>query len=189
MAGERPTLALAAFAALWCVGCQGPAPQEPSLAAPPVSDAYEQARRAQEDGLELLAQGFVTEALSRFQKALAHDPLRYEVHLDLGLCYYQLGQYSLEIAEYQKCLAINPQAPRAWKNLGHACLSADMLPEAKTAYERYLALVPHDGPVLYNLGLVAMDLGLNDEARELFQRSKSVGVRNAHDKLRELQWR
>src|SRR5690606_38281810 len=76
----------------------------------------------------------VDEAIREFQLALQADPLYYKAHFKLGICYYQKGQYDLEIAEYKKCLTLNPVYVPAQLNLGHAYLARDMLEQAREAY-------------------------------------------------------
>ncbi len=106
----------------------------------------------------------VDEAIREFQLALQADPLYYKAHFKLGICYYQKGQYDLEIAEYKKCLTLNPMYVPAHLNLGHAYLARDMLEEAREAYLAVLAREPKNAVALYNLGLVEYDLRHFDQS-------------------------
>lgn len=156
----RALTLVAALLTTLMVGCVTPPEVRPR------TSTTEQAQRLYLQALELAAQKDYAEALRTFQSVLEHDPLRFEAHYWSGVCYYELGEYALEIAEYTKCHALNPNYPPVWKALGHAYLSADDLDGAKQAYGRYLGYEPLDARVVFNLGLVEMDLGNLDGARK-----------------------
>lgn len=169
--------------AVLLAGCQATAPQPggggtasatPRASAPIVpSNQPDRTRRAREvylRGVALVAQDArLDEAIRDFQHALEIDPLFHLAHFKLGICYYQKGEYSLEITEYKKCLSINPQYEPAWLNLGHAHLARDELQQARDAYRRVLELSPGHGIALYNLALIEFDLKNEGESERLFR--------------------
>lgn len=153
---------------------------------PPVSlSAKEASEAAYVAGLEFALEGRHAEALVLFHQAVAQDPLQAEAHYRSGLCYYHLGEYELEAAEYRKALAIRPQMGKAWRALALSCLSADDLQGARTAYREALVLEPRNATVVYNLGLVEADLGQTEEARRLFERCASEGEARLRERARQ----
>lgn len=179
------------LALLLLAGCLGPGePPPPSAKAPTVADDDvatlpvipmtdpERTRRAREiylRSVKLLSGNPRTEEVIReLQQALEIDPLFYKAHFKLGICYYMLGQYALEINEYKKCLAINPQYVPAWLNLGHAYLARDELEAAREAYERVLEINPNHAVALYNKALIEFDLNNEPESVRLFRQFLAV---------------
>jgi tetratricopeptide (TPR) repeat protein len=117
------------------------------------------------------------DAVQAFSLALQANPFDYKAHFQLGVCYYSLGDYVLEITEYRKCLALNPNYRQALLYLGHACVSRDELELAQEAYNRYLEFDPYDAAVLYNLSLVELDLGNDEVYQELTWRARAAEQR------------
>lgn len=113
-------------------------------------------------------------ALSAWAQVLRADPFAYRAHVERARCYYQLGEYGLEISEYRKALAINPSYPAALSRLGHALLGQDALEEARSVYWRYLTLVPEDPRVLFNLAQVEAKLGDLPASARLLERYREV---------------
>lgn len=170
----------ATWAVVLCGGCVS-APAEPA----PAPSPKDEAQAAYLHGLELGLEGRHAAALAKFQQAASQDPLRGDAHYRAGLCYYQLGEYELEAAEYRKALAINPNHTKVWRALALSCVSSDDLDGARRAYRQALVLEPSDARVRYNLALVEADLGQTDEARRLFERCVSDG--EAHLRMRAQQ--
>lgn len=144
-------------------GCVSPQPVSPPTRAERAASYYDL-------GIHLALEKDYAKALSAFQESVQADPLRYDAHYWAGICYYELGEYELELVEYKKCRALNPNYPPAWKALGHAHLAADDLVEARESYSRYLVWEPSDARVLFNLGLVEADLGQPGAAKALWRR-------------------
>jgi len=137
--------------------------------------AAHRARRFYLQGVKLLNDPLrVDEAVREFQLALEADTLFYKAHFKLGICYYQKGQYDLEITEYRKCLAVNPDYVPAQLNLGHAFLARDMLEEARDSYQKVIERDPHNGVALFNLGLVEFDLRRFDRSYDYLDRFLKV---------------
>jgi len=172
----NPVVALGLLA-MAVTGCVGPGGADPR------DDESARAARLDALGEELLARGQVEAAIEAYQAALVHEPRSYRTHYRLAQCYYHLGDYALEMAEYRLCLAINPRYRPALLNLGHAATAVDDLDTARWAYYAYLDLSardrarldsPADRSVLYNLAMVERDLGNADEAEALLARFRAL---------------
>ena len=149
------------------VGCVGAVRSE-SARVEPRAEPADPAQVAYARGLAARAAGRYQTAIAAFQLAVSEDPFRYDAHYQMGVCYYELGEYGLELLEYRKCLAINESYPRVWRELGHAAFLADDLETARVAYTRYLG-TERDPLCVYNLALVQSDLGHGAEAMDLLK--------------------
>ncbi|MGE0708868.1 MAG: tetratricopeptide repeat protein [Planctomycetota bacterium] len=152
-----------------CVAGQAPADERVQGAGRQAPTPANRADEAYLRGLELSVAGKHRLALEAFYQAVELDPLRGEAHYRAGLCYYALGEYERERAEYRKALAVSPNAVRVWRALGEACQSADDLLGARDAFLRAAELDPK-ALTLFNLAMIEVDLGNLERARELYQR-------------------
>src|SRR5262245_61473537 len=59
-------------------------------------------------------------AVRAYQRACELRPDHFEAHLNLGVCYHQLGDFDQAIEFYQAALKIDPQNAFAYANLGAA---------------------------------------------------------------------
>ncbi len=171
-----PLLVIAAGVSLGVGGCAAPQSEVASESLVlGVSPAKQRLGELHHERGELMlnAKNF-QDAVQAFSLALQANPFDYKSHFKLGVCYYSLGDYELEITEYRKCLALNPNYRQALLYLGHACVSRDELELAQEAYTHYLEFDPDDMAVLYNLSLVELDLGNDEVYQELTRRARAA---------------
>lgn len=133
-------------------------------AAPDARDPVIEAERHTRSAERLMARESWQPALKAWERVLRDDPRAYRAHLERAQCYYRLGAWEEEIAEYKKALAINPAYPEALRRLGHALVVQDRLEEARTVYWRYVAQDERNARVLFNLAQIEGKLG--DRAAE-----------------------
>lgn len=79
------------------------------------------------------------------------EALTAEEALDLGLAYYERGEYAAAARAFGRALERRPGWPRALTNLGDARLAAGDVEGAIAAYQQARAAAPDDPAVLNNL--------------------------------------
>ncbi|HKS62749.1 MAG TPA: tetratricopeptide repeat protein, partial [Xanthobacteraceae bacterium] len=108
------------------------------------------------------------DAADRFGRALAINE-QPDIHFNLGLAKWGLGQRSDAMAHWERALALNPDFAPAHMNLGNALREDGRTTEAVTHLRRALALQP--SPFAHNnLGLALAVLG-DSEAAGHFRRA------------------
>ena len=95
-------------------------------------------------GNALMDTGRYNEAIVAYQKALALDPKKVNVRVDMGTCYRRVGQPARAAAEFRKALKSEPNHPMGHRNLG-VVLAYDLNQKAQAAreFEKYLELMPN----------------------------------------------
>jgi len=79
-------------------------------------------------------------------KALESNPNSPEILVDLGLCYYMLGQYELAAEKLNKSLEFDPKSQKAYSILGMAYQAMGMKQEAKKAYLKLADIIQETDP-------------------------------------------
>jgi tetratricopeptide (TPR) repeat protein len=116
------------------------------------------------------------EAIDALNKAIAIDPKDAALRRDLGITYYNQGNYLRErqqfdqaIAAYQKAVAIDPRNADAYVNLGATLHVRKRLEEAIAACEKAIHIDPKIANAYYNLGLMLIDQKRPEKALKAFQ--------------------
>jgi tetratricopeptide (TPR) repeat protein len=110
-------------------------------------------------------------AVRAYQQACDLRADHFEAHLNLGVCYHQLGELDQAIQNYEAALKIDPQNAFAYTNLGAAYDSRGKFYEAIRMYKRALELGDNQPMVLVNLGATYVKQGRFPAAMESFRRA------------------
>ena len=86
------------------------------------------------------------------------------LYINVGLNYYEIGQYEKAVEKFQKALTLDPDHPHLHGFLGSALLQCGKIDQAIEAYERQIVLAPTVAKCHYNLGLAYLRKGLLEEA-------------------------
>ena len=113
-------------------------------------------------------QGQPEEAIRRYSLIASHVPEAAEVHYNLGLAYFETGQFSLAVKACRQAATLCPTDPDILYNLGLACKKDNRYAEAEVAYLQAMALAPADPEIRYNLGCCYRDAGELEQARTVF---------------------
>lgn len=114
-------------------------------------------------------------AIACYESAKALNPSDLENYLQLGLLYFQQGNYGNAETVYRQALRIAPKHSRIYSNLGYLRWMADDLDEAMAHYQTAIALDAEYEIPLNNLGVIHLDmLGDFQQARMLFERAIAV---------------
>jgi predicted ATPase len=124
--------------------------------------------------------------LDRAEKSVQDQAELAEILLEMGMVYYQQGEYSQAKTQLERSLAVlqesNNQAllSDAWRSLGSIFYSLGDYPTAQSHYERSLALSqaashkPGSASSLNNLGNLAYRRGDYDTAQARYQESLAL---------------
>ncbi len=104
-------------------------------------------------------QARIRQAVEVYLRALALKPADYDASLNLGVCYFRMGQ--LDKAEHycRQAVALDPARPGGWVNLGAVLDERGELYPAVQAYKRALELETDQPTVLMNLANVYIKQG------------------------------
>ena len=83
-------------------------------------------------------QQYITSAVNVYLRALAIKPENFNTYLNLGVCYYQLGQPELAEQQIRHALTLNPNSKQANNNLATICDTQGRYDEAIHAYKNSL---------------------------------------------------
>jgi tetratricopeptide (TPR) repeat protein len=122
-------------------------------------------------GLQLIGQGKLTEAIAAFRQASQLDPKMASAHYNLGLALRQVGQLQPAADAFYQATQADPSFALAFANLGAALLEGSNLQQAKDYLERALQLDPKLGVGHYNFGLVFEQQGIMDKALASFKQA------------------
>lgn len=95
-------------------------------------------------------------------------------HNNLGMAYFEEGDYARGEAEFRKSLAINPDGLDANVNLANALARQDRAAEAIAAYRKVLEINPSMPDIHNNLGVALARQGRMTEAVPHFHRALSI---------------
>jgi Flp pilus assembly protein TadD len=89
--------------------------------------------------------------------------------LEMGLQYYQAGQYAQAETVFRQFLQTNPEDARAWRLLGLTCQAQNKLADAEANYRRSLRLQPGDAEAHNDLGVALAKQGNLVQAMASFE--------------------
>jgi Tfp pilus assembly protein PilF/4-amino-4-deoxy-L-arabinose transferase-like glycosyltransferase len=92
-------------------------------------------------------------------------------HNNLGIGYYETGEFEKAVLEYQKALAIDPGYARSHVNLASAYYRMGKRPEAIASYEMAISLDPALAEAHYALGNIYSDGGEYDKASKFYAKT------------------
>ncbi|MDR2855917.1 MAG: tetratricopeptide repeat protein [Methanomicrobiales archaeon] len=128
-------------------------------------------------GLTLIREGDVEEAVDILQRAVEIDPKQGGLWLDIGAAYESLEQPQRAVFAYEKALAWK-DTPEAWAGLGSALMTSGDLSGAILAYER---ATERDGSVpeyWVKKGNVEYHFGAYDNAIHSYEKGIEAGIAN-----------
>ncbi len=129
----------------------------------------EELQKIYQEAVSLHSAGDPAAAIVLYNRIIEQLPDADLVLYNLGLAYYDLGQYQDAVTAYQQCVELTPDDPDSWFNLGLTRKQMGQFSRAETAYKKALQLRPDDPDTLYNLGRCCQDAHRIDEAVDYYQ--------------------
>jgi len=149
--------------AITLAACGADAPEE-SVATAPDPEGI----RLNNRGVFLMNNGQPRQAVEVLLQAAERTPERGNVHFNLGLGYYRLGEVEAAISYFQKAVNID-SLNGSWRfALGNALSDKNRYPEAATQYRHAVGLAPENAAYQYQLGKALRATSDFDEAIAAF---------------------
>jgi tetratricopeptide (TPR) repeat protein len=132
-----------------------------------------------------------TDAISRFEKAIAIDPDAADAHLQLGVIARGQKRFDDAIRHLQTAAKIDDKLAQSdvWRELGASYLGASRTEEALAALKKYTDRRAYDPEGLYWYGIALKQKGLTAEAQEMFDRCiEAVKTMPSHRRAQVREW-
>jgi len=132
-----------------------------------------------------------SEAISRFERAVAIDPAEADAHLQLGRIALEQQRWEDAIRHCQNAAAQDDKvsSSEVWRDLGSAYLGAGRVPEAAAALEKYVSRRPYDPEGTFRLGKALASLNRDAEARQRFEECiEAVNTSPSHRRAQVRHW-
>ena len=100
-------------------------------------------------------------------------------HMNLGIMYINLGDYTNAEASYKKAIAIEPAMPVAYINLADLYRMLNREPEGEQLLRSALAVNPDVAAIHHSLGLLLVRTGNQQEAMEHLKAAAELDSENA----------
>lgn len=142
-----------------------------------------QAAAELQQGIALLSQGRVRQALSHFMTSndiLPHNP---GTEFHIGLVYHSLNDFDSAVAYFRAALSHDPQMMEARFNLGRTYLDLKEYAMARDVFLSVLATHPEDPDSHYCMALSLKGLGENETAEQHLR--EALRIRPQFEKARQ----
>lgn len=103
-------------------------------------------------GHELQNSGFLNQAITEYQAAIAAEPRLEEAFSNLGILYTRQKSYNKAGESFQKALALRPDRPTSMNGYGTVLYARGKSEEAKQLWKKAISLDPKFGAAYFNLG-------------------------------------
>ena len=89
-------------------------------------------------GNALIYQGYYSQAVKQFEKALELDPNYAPAHRNMGITYYYMNRLKDSIASQQRAIALNPNSPESYFFIAQSYDKAGSSQQAISYYKEFL---------------------------------------------------
>jgi tetratricopeptide (TPR) repeat protein len=113
-------------------------------------------------------------SLAQLEAAVRRDPANPDLHVRLGLAYWERNDYPRALKQFQRAVKVGPRSAEAHNWLGVALSEKSDLPGAIAAFRKAVALDAVYGRAYSNLGSVLAKSGDFAEAVGVFQKGLSL---------------
>lgn len=137
-----------------------------------------------EEGNQLFNQEKYSEAVPKFEEFLAKNPTIYQVNINIGNCYREMGEYEKAIEAYNKVLDKvmeekgsyegDDSSARALASIGETYVKQGDYSKANEYLKQAIDLLPNDETLAFNVGEIFFKQGETDKAIEYFKLSIQI---------------
>ena len=125
-------------------------------------------------GLALIQEGKLADAIAAFREATQLNPQLAPAHYNLGLALRQTGELQAAADAFYQATQADPDFALAFANLGAALLEGNNLEQAQAYLSKAIELDPNLGVAYYNYGLVLSEQGKLENAIAAFQQAMQL---------------
>jgi tetratricopeptide (TPR) repeat protein/very-short-patch-repair endonuclease/phosphopantetheinyl transferase (holo-ACP synthase)/Cdc6-like AAA superfamily ATPase len=134
----------------------------------------ESAEDIRSQGIELLEQGLLKEALAEFDRALQIDPTDADIWYNKGDTAYELGRFEDALMAFDRALQINPHDTEIWCSKGNAAYELGRFEDALVAFGQALQINPGEAVSWYGKGKALSKVERHEEALAAFNRALQI---------------
>ncbi|KAF9436627.1 hypothetical protein BGZ76_003424 [Entomortierella beljakovae] len=151
-----------------------------------MNQSLEQAQQFMDEGISFQSNNMLPLAMSSFQKSINAHPTAAAFY-NMGVCYFQLGDYQSSINTFQESLKLSPDHADVHTNIAsaHIKLNGNMK-EALAHLQAAANLAPQDAEIQFNLGVISEQTGDFDGAISAYQAAVDNGIETASMNLRNV---
>jgi tetratricopeptide (TPR) repeat protein len=131
-----------------------------------------------EEGIDLFDQKKYAESAAKFEEFIVKNPTIYQVNINIGNCYREMGEYDKAIEAFNKILVKlkeenesiegNESAARALAGMGETYFKKGDLDKAREYLKQAVDNFPEDEALAFNVGEIFFKQGETDKAIEYF---------------------
>jgi len=144
----------------------------------------ETSKKIYTDATNLYEAGKYKAALQLFQSFREKNPTLFQVGINIGNCYRELGEYEQALQEYQvvfsklkeknTSLEGNENAARVLTNIGETYLKMGQLDKATNYFEQAITIFPKDYALAYNIAEIYFNQNQFDKAIKMYDLSIQI---------------
>ncbi len=130
------------------------------------------------EGSDLYDQEKYAEAVVKFEEFIKKNPTIYQININIGNCYREIGEYDKAIESFTKILEKikeekesiegDESAAKALAGIGETYFKQGNLEKANEYFKQAIDIFPEDEALAFNVGEIYFKQGETDKAIEYF---------------------
>ncbi|CAO3575129.1 unnamed protein product [Mortierella alpina] len=121
-----------------------------------------------------------------FQRSLNERPTA-AAHYNMGVCYFQLGDFQSSINSFQESLKLSPHHADVHTNIATAHIKLNSnLTQALSHLQAAANIAPQDAEIQFNLAVISEQTGDFDGAINAYKAAVDLGLETANVNLRNV---
>ncbi|MBI3558106.1 MAG: tetratricopeptide repeat protein [Deltaproteobacteria bacterium] len=127
---QTQVIAICGAIALLCASCATGAVEDPEKQSP-----EKRSQLLAQIGTQAMMRGDLPQAIEDLHKSLVSNEKNVAAHVNLGLCYWQMGQKKLAMSSLERALELDPKNADAHINMGTIAFAQNNLSMARQHYQ------------------------------------------------------
>ncbi|KAF9986540.1 hypothetical protein BGZ75_001717 [Mortierella antarctica] len=148
--------------------------------------SLDKAQQYMDEGVSFQNNNMLPLAMSSFQRSLNERPTA-AAHYNMGVCYFQLGDFQSSINSFQESLKLSPHHADVHTNIAtaHIKLNSNMT-QALSHLQAAANIAPQDAEIQFNLAVISEQTGDFDGAINAYKAAVDLGMDTANVNLRNV---
>lgn len=141
---------------------------------PVITPTTPAAKEKVSQGLQLIQQGQLPQAIAMFREAIQLDPRFWQAHYNLGLALRQSGDPQGAAQAFYNTVTLQPEFALGYANVGGILVDVQNWAQAQNYLQRALELDPNLAIAHYNMGLIYRQAGRMDAAVASWEKARQL---------------